>query len=289
MLGYRRRNRARRLDTAFCRKPHSRGRCHPGCARLQCQRGRADRRDLSCREGTWRSAPEAPVAQRNNAVFTGTSVRSGTASVLVGSDRRPTPNSHRIAAAVERHIPETGFARGIRRFGYLMTEIMLAIVIMVFFANLMLHRPLIDSLLFSLALAVGLTPELLPAIISVTLARGAPRMASSGVIVRRLDAIENFGSMDLLCTDKTGTLTEGVSPARRRLDVDGNPSADDPALGASQRHPADRAQEPAGRSDRRAAGEGASLATSRRSTRSPTISSQAAVRRRADQGRPTTC
>ena len=81
---------------------------------------------------------------------------------------------------------------------------------MVFFANLLLGRPLIESLLFSLALAVGLTPELLPAIISVTLARGARTMAANGVIVRRLDAIENLGSMDLLCTDKTGTLTEGV-------------------------------------------------------------------------------
>ncbi|TJW26062.1 MAG: hypothetical protein E5W83_39245, partial [Mesorhizobium sp.] len=79
-----------------------------------------------------------------------------------------------------------------------------------FFANLMLHRPLIESLLFSLALAVGLTPELLPAIISVTLSSGARTMAANGVIVRRLDAIENLGSMDLLCTDKTGTLTEGV-------------------------------------------------------------------------------
>ncbi|TGV79088.1 magnesium-translocating P-type ATPase, partial [Mesorhizobium sp. M00.F.Ca.ET.158.01.1.1] len=131
-----------------------------------------------------------------------------------------------IAAALERQIPETGFARGIRLFGYLMTEIMLAIVILGFFANLLLHRPLIESLLFSLALAVGLTPELLPAIISVTLARGARAMAANGVIVRRLDAIENLGSMDLLCTDKTGTLTEGVIHLDGWLDVDGNPSTD---------------------------------------------------------------
>ena len=103
---------------------------------------------------------------------------------------------------------------------------MLVIVIMVFFANLLLHRPLIESLLFSLALAVGLTPELLPAIISVTLARGARAMAANGVIVRRLDAIENLGSMDLLCTDKTGTLTEGVIDLDEWLDVDGNPSPD---------------------------------------------------------------
>ncbi len=155
------------------------------------------------------SAPEAPIGQRANAVFTGTSVRSGTATMAVVNTGERTEFAA-IAATIARRAPETEFARGIRRFGYLMTEIMLAIVILVFFANLLLHRPIVDSLLFSLALAVGLTPELLPAIISVTLARGARTMAASGVIVRRLDAIENLGSMDLLCTDKTGTLTEGV-------------------------------------------------------------------------------
>ncbi|TJW09393.1 MAG: magnesium-translocating P-type ATPase [Mesorhizobium sp.] len=172
-----------------------------------------------------RSAPEASVARRPNAVFTGTSVRSGTASMLAAETGTRTEFAS-IAAALERRIPETGFARGIRLFGYLMSEIMLAIVILVFFANLMLHRPLIESLLFSLALAVGLTPELLPAIISVTLSSGARTMAANGVIVRRLDAIENLGSMDLLCTDKTGTLTEGVIHLDGWFDVDGNPSTD---------------------------------------------------------------
>ncbi|MBE1711426.1 magnesium-translocating P-type ATPase [Mesorhizobium japonicum] len=172
-----------------------------------------------------RSAPDAALTLRTNAVFTGTSVRSGTATVLAAATGTRTEFAS-IAAALERQIPETGFARGIRLFGYLMTEIMLAIVILVFFANLMLHRPLIESMLFSLALAVGLTPELLPAIISVTLARGARAMAANGVIVRRLDAIENLGSMDLLCTDKTGTLTEGVIHLDGWLDVDGNPSTD---------------------------------------------------------------
>jgi len=172
-----------------------------------------------------RSAPEAGIAQRTNAVFTGTSVRSGTAKVLAVATGKQTEFAS-IAEALERRIPETEFARGIRRFGYLMTEIMLAIVIMVFFANVMLDRPLIESLLFSLALAVGLTPELLPAIISVTLAKGARTMAARGVIVRRLDAIENLGSMDLLCTDKTGTLTEGVIHLDGSFDVEGNISND---------------------------------------------------------------
>ncbi|ANT53853.1 magnesium-translocating P-type ATPase [Mesorhizobium amorphae CCNWGS0123] len=206
-----------------------------------------------------RSAPGASVAQRSNAVFTGTSVRSGTATVLAAATGDRTEFAS-IAAALERRIPETDFARGIRLFGYLMTEIMLAIVIVVFFANLLLHRPLIESLLFSLALAVGLTPELLPAIISVTLARGARAMAANGVIVRRLDAIENLGSMDLLCTDKTGTLTEGVIQLDGWLDVEGNPSTDillwarlNATMQAGLKNPLDEAI--AG-----AQGEGASLA-----------------------------
>jgi Mg2+-importing ATPase len=155
------------------------------------------------------SPPDAPLGERGNAVFTGTSVRSGTATMLAVRTGVQTEFAA-IATSIARSVPETEFNRGIRRFGYLMTQVMLAIVIVVFVANLLLGRPQIDSLLFSLALAVGLTPELLPAIISVTLARGARTMAASGVIVRRLDAVENLGSMDLLCTDKTGTLTEGV-------------------------------------------------------------------------------
>jgi Mg2+-importing ATPase len=171
-----------------------------------------------------RSPAQAQISQRNNAVFTGTSVRSGTADILVVRTGERTEFAS-IAATIARSVPETDFARGIRRFGYLMTEIMLAIVILVFAANLLLHRPLVDSLLFSLALAVGLTPELLPAIISVTLARGARSMAANGVIVRRLDAIENLGSMDILCTDKTGTLTEGVIHLDACNDADGTASA----------------------------------------------------------------
>ncbi len=170
-----------------------------------------------------RCASDARLAKRTNVVFAGTSVRSGTAKALVVATASRSEFAS-IAEALERAVPETEFARGIRQFGHLMTEIMLVIVMMVFIANLMLHRPLIESLLFSLALAVGLTPELLPAIISVTLAKGARMMAASGVIVRRLDAIENLGSMDLLCTDKTGTLTEGVIHLDGWLDREGNPS-----------------------------------------------------------------
>jgi Mg2+-importing ATPase len=99
---------------------------------------------------------------------------------------------------------------------------MVVIVLSVLTVNLLLHRPLVESLLFSVALAVGLSPELLPAIVSVTLSAGAAAMSKQGVIVRRLDAIENLGSMTVLCTDKTGTLTEGtivLAAARIRKDA----------------------------------------------------------------------
>ena len=96
-------------------------------------------------------------------------------------------------------------------------------VVVVLAINIFLHKPPIDSLLFALALAVGLAPELLPAIISITLAHGAQQMAKRGVIVRRLNSIENFGSMDVLCTDKTGTLTQGVVHLDGAFDLKGSP------------------------------------------------------------------
>ncbi len=115
-----------------------------------------------------------------------------------------------IAERLSLRPAQTEFERGVQKFGYLLTQVMLVMVVIVLAINIFLAKPPIDSLLFALALAVGLAPELLPAIISITLAHGAQAMAKRGVIVRRLNAIENFGSMDVLCTDKTGTLTEGV-------------------------------------------------------------------------------
>jgi Mg2+-importing ATPase len=159
---------------------------------------------------------DAPLARRTNVVFLGASVRSGTARVVVVETGRRTVFGA-IAARLRAREPETNFAHGLRHFGYLLIRAMVAIVLFVLTVNLLLHRPVIESLLFSVALAVGLSPELLPAIVSVTLSAGARAMCKEGVIVRRLDAIENLGSMDVLCTDKTGTLTEGtiVSPTPR--------------------------------------------------------------------------
>ena len=160
---------------------------------------------------------DAPITERTNSVFMGASVRSGSARVLAVNTGRKTEFGA-IAARLRARQPETDFAKGVRQFGYLLIRVMVVIVIFVLTVNLLLHRPVVESMLFAVALAVGLSPELLPAIISVTLSAGARAMSKRGVIVRRLDAIENLGSMNILCTDKTGTLTEGKIVLREVLD-----------------------------------------------------------------------
>jgi Mg2+-importing ATPase len=152
---------------------------------------------------------DAPLARRHNCLYLGTNVRSGTARCLVVHTGRATEFGA-IAHRLMLRPPETEFDRGIRHFGYLLTSAMTVMVLVVLTVNLLLGRPLVETLLFSIALAVGLSPELLPAILSINLARGASAMSAHGVLVRRLNAIENLGSMDVLCTDKTGTLTEGI-------------------------------------------------------------------------------
>ena len=166
---------------------------------------------------------ETPLAKRSNAVFLGTHVVSGTATAVVASIGRDTEFGA-VADRLKLRPPETDFERGVRRFGYLLMEVTLLLVIAIFGFNVYLHRPVLDSFLFSMALAVGLTPQLLPAIVSINLAQGARRMAEHKVIVKRLAAIENFGSMDVLCTDKTGTVTEGVVTLQSVTDVSGQES-----------------------------------------------------------------
>jgi Mg2+-importing ATPase len=165
----------------------------------------------------------ASLAEQTNCVFMGTNVRSGSAKILVVHTGKNT-SFGAIAKTLTLRAPETEFERGVRRFGSMLSEIMLIMVLLVLVFNVLLNKPFMDSLLFSIALAVGLTPQLLPAIISINLSKGAQIMARSGVIVRRLNAIENFGSMDVLCTDKTGTLTQGVVKLDGALDLQGSPS-----------------------------------------------------------------
>lgn len=163
---------------------------------------------------------DTPIGGRTNAVFLGSSARSGTARVLIVQTGARTAFGA-IAARLGEREPETEFGRGIRQFGELLVRVMILIVLAVLTANLLIGRPIAESLLFAVALAVGLSPELLPAIVSVTLSAGARNLAKGGVIVRRLEAIENLGSMDILCTDKTGTLTEGTIVLEDAVDPDG--------------------------------------------------------------------
>jgi Mg2+-importing ATPase len=154
------------------------------------------------------------------AVFRGTSVISGLAVALVVATG-PATEFGRVAAGLVALPPETEFERGTRRFGFLILQVVIFLVLFVFLVNALLKRDLLETFLFSVALAVGLTPELLPMIVSVTLASGAVRMARKKVIVKQLAAIENFGSMDILCSDKTGTLTHGEITVDRHLNIMG--------------------------------------------------------------------
>jgi len=165
----------------------------------------------------------AGLSERTNTLYMGTSVISGTATALVVHTGRQTEFGT-LSGRLRQLQPETEFERGIRRFGFLLLEVTLLLVLVIFCINVFLHKPVLDSFLFSLAIAVGLTPQLLPAIISINLAKGATNMARHSVIVKKLSAIENFGSMDLLCTDKTGTITKGEIILADTLDPQGNPS-----------------------------------------------------------------
>ena len=163
---------------------------------------------------------ETPLGQRSNALWMGTHVVSGTATALV-VDTGKTTEFGKVSERLKLRPNETDFEQGIRQFGYFLGEVTLVLVVAIFAINVYLARPVLEAFLFSLALAVGLTPQLLPAIISVNLAHGAKRMAKKRVIVKRLASIENFGSMNVLCADKTGTLTEGIVHVQSACNVEG--------------------------------------------------------------------
>jgi len=166
---------------------------------------------------------DTPLGRRINSLWMGTHVISGTAQAVTVHTGAKTEFG-RVSERLILRPPETEFEHGVRQFGYLLMEVTLVLVIAIFAINVYLERPVLESFLFSLALAVGLTPQLLPAIISINLAHGAKKMAGKRVIVKRLASIENFGSMNVICFDKTGTLTEGVVQLQSALDADGQPS-----------------------------------------------------------------
>jgi Mg2+-importing ATPase len=165
----------------------------------------------------------ATAADAFNALFAGTSVVSGEATMLVVATAGATLFGG-IAAALAGSEQPTAFERGIHRLGMLIMRLTIFLTLFVLFVHLAFGRPVIESFLFAAALAVGLTPELLPMVMTVSLSRGALRMAKSKVILKRLASIHDLGAMDVLCTDKTGTLTEAKITLLEHLGADGRTS-----------------------------------------------------------------
>ena len=172
--------------------------------------------------GDFITLPSSPTEARNGVLF-GTSVVSGTAMAVV-TTTGPATAFGDIASLLAAPPPETEFDRGTRKFGYLIMQTVFFLVLFVLMVSALFHRDMMESLLFAVALAVGLTPEFLPMITSVTLSQGAAHMARQKVIVKHLSAIQNFGSMDILCSDKTGTLTRGDMTLSKQVDSLGHPS-----------------------------------------------------------------
>jgi len=163
------------------------------------------------------------ITEWTNYLFMGTSIVSGTATAVVARTGGSTEYG-KIAQKLVQIAPETEFEQGIKRFGFLIMQVTILLVLFVFMVNALLHPDadgILQALLFAVALAVGLTPELLPMIITINLSKGAMAMSKKGVIVKRLASIETFGSMNVLCTDKTGTLTENTIKLVLHVDMEG--------------------------------------------------------------------
>jgi Mg2+-importing ATPase len=161
-----------------------------------------------------------PLADMENGVFLGTSVVSGTATAIITATGRATAFGD-IVEHLRHRTPETEFERGIRHYALLITQTVFFLVLFVFLIAVLFHHPLLESLLFAIALAVGLTPEFLSMITTVTLGQGAVRMAKRSVVVKHLESMQNFGSIDVLCSDKTGTLTGGAMMLDQAQDLEG--------------------------------------------------------------------
>ncbi|MES2004183.1 MAG: magnesium-translocating P-type ATPase [Bacteroidota bacterium] len=167
---------------------------------------------------------ETGISKRTNTLFEGTSVVSGTGKAIAVLTGKNTVFGN-ISASLTKPPEETAFEKGIRKFGFLLMQITIVLAIVILVVNIYFGRPLIDSLLFGLALAVGMAPELLPAIMTIAMSAGAKRMAKQKVIVKKLSSIQNLGEIDLFCSDKTGTLTEGVLTVSSIVGIDGKENA----------------------------------------------------------------
>ena len=194
---------------------------------------------------------DASLADSADLAFMGTVVSAGSATAVVYATGLDAQFGQIAARLGERH-PETDFQRGLRRFSYLLLWVALTLTVMILVANLFLRRPVIEAVLFALAIAVGITPQLLPAVVSTSLATGSRRLAARKVLVKRLVCIEDLGDIDVLITDKTGTLTEGRLTLVQAVDPAGADSAGvlragllatdvDPAVGGTSANPLDAA------------------------------------------------
>ena len=172
---------------------------------------------------TGESLPVEKFATEDNVIFSGTNVISGYCQYLVTTIGLETEFGQ-IAQKIAKPETENAFEKGIKSFGMLIIRVIFVIVSVIFLINALMHKGYFDSFLFALAVAVGVTPELLPMIMSINMAKGAAKMAKGGVLVKRLNSIPTFGSMDILCTDKTGTLTEDKITVIKHVDIFGQDS-----------------------------------------------------------------
>ncbi|MBY0424928.1 MAG: HAD-IC family P-type ATPase, partial [Cytophagales bacterium] len=165
---------------------------------------------------------ETPLAKRSNCLWEGSNIVSGTAKAIAYYTGNET-----IFGELQKNLTvetETAFEKGIRDFGYFLMKITLVLSVSILVVNLIFHRPWMDSILFSLALSIGMAPELLPAIMTIAMSAGATRMMKKKVVVKKLSSIQNLGEVNLLCTDKTGTITEGEIKVAGIVDISGQPS-----------------------------------------------------------------
>ncbi|MFA6514231.1 MAG: magnesium-translocating P-type ATPase [Patescibacteria group bacterium] len=172
---------------------------------------------------TGESLPMEKFVDNNNVIFAGTNVISGFGCYLA-TNTGITTEFGKIAHTLFRPELENAFEKGIKSFGFLIIRVIIFIVAIIFLINAIMHKGALNSFLFALAVAVGVTPELLPMIMSINMAKGAAKMAKGGVIVKKLNSIPTFGSIDILATDKTGTLTEDKITLIKHIDVFGNDS-----------------------------------------------------------------
>jgi len=161
---------------------------------------------------------DSPKKNSQNQLFQGTNVVNGT-GVMVVTHLGESTQMGKISSRLATNNTDSAFERGIRQFSYLLLQVTLAFSILILLLNLYLDKPVIDSALFALSLAIGLTPELLPVIVTICLSMGAKRMVKKNVVVKKLAAIQNLGNINIFCTDKTGTLTEGIVKVHSSVDV----------------------------------------------------------------------